>query len=731
MSQSDSMLHQLTGWVHDTRVHSPRLNLEADGLLARLAQLQQRQQQIASLGDAPLTLGFYGSSVAGKHHMLRMIVGGGADEIYVQLGENTLDYLRHINPGNLPPSMGIRFTGDAPRRVENFPLLLTLFSESELAQRWVRQYQTSRQPRILHRSAITARLAELKLRRQPREIPGMSGAEFTSVVRCYHQSVRSPYHLDDALIWQMAELAPWLDLADRVILLSTLWGEHAALSSQWQQQARRLQNLGGATQVLAPLSLVVNNLLLPNAGFLIPATENTGELNNDVIVCPLHDEDLTTRLSISQQDLVSICAEITFTLSQPSALKGVDILDIPAGQLPYYQGKLQPDTVLVCNAVADGQDLTPVARMLENWVEETQPQRQSTLPRLVWAITPFDLRFIRGNHADAAVQRYITQSGKRWGTLQALDQRDIACLNEWLSAAVNARSREDRTQALHEDLNQQIAAQFRRFTVQENEDPRQRTERLIRALQSQAAKQGDLIDRLKLSRDTLHQCWLQQQQKETGQHATLMVSVDLFDDAESSACQAEQHESFAAQIFALWVNHLNQLSHSRETADATGLEAAQLQALCETLISTAYRLGLADSLETTLAQQHGDAAMAVTQAGNVLNDFVSWLGYNQVEVEQRPQSRINKGTPIFAPASQASAATRPDRLGENVIQGNAKYIFDWLVALLTRAAENAQSGMAEELDEKQKALLRQWLPVQTALTGVSFQPGRKAFKADE
>lgn len=712
MNHSDSLLNQLTGWVNDTRALSPRLNLEADGLLARLMQLQQRQQQIATLSDAPLTLGFYGSSVAGKHHMLKMIAAGGNDEIYVQLGENTLDYLRHINPGNLPPSMAIRFTDDIAPGVENFPLLLTLFSESELAQRLVRQYQASRQPRILHRSAITARLAELKLRRQPREIQGMTCGQFSSVIRCYHQSVRSPFHLDEALVWQMAELAPWLDLADRAILLSTLWGEHPALSSQWQQQARRLQNLGGVVQVLAPLSLIVDNLLLPNAGFLIPSAESSAGLNNDVIVCPLRDENQPARLSIPQQDLVSICAEITFTLSQPSSLAGVDILDIPAGQLAYYQDRLQPDTVLVCNSVADGQDLSPVARRLENWVEETQPQTQSTLPRLVWAITPFDLRFSRDNHADAAVQRYITQAGKRWGTLQALDQRDISCLNEWLSAAINLSSREERTHALHEDLNHQIAAQFRRFTWQENDEPRQHTEMLIRALQSQAAKQGDLIDRLMLSRDAIYQCWLQQQQKDTGQHSTLMVSVDLFDDTDFASGETAPQDSLAAEIFALWVNHLIHIGYSRATADATGLDTAQLQALCETLITTAYRLGLADRLETTLAQQHGDAAVAVTQAGNVLNDFVSWLGYNLVDIQQRPQSRINKGTPVFAPAPQASAERRLDRLGDNVVQGNAKYIFDWLVALLTRSAENAQWGMADGLDEDQKASLRRLLPAQ-------------------
>lgn len=710
MSQPDTTMNQLIRWVHNARARSTRLTLEADGLLARLMRLQQREQQIAALSDVPLTLGLNGSSVTGKHHLLKMIVAEGRDEIDVQLGGSTLNYLRHINPDNLAPLMAIRFTDVPPPAVENFPLLLTLFNESELAQRLIRQYHASRQPRRVTRSAISAKLVELKSRRQTREIPGMTCGQFSSVIHGYHQSVRGPHRLDDALVYQMAELAPFLALADRAALLSTLWGEHATLTAQWQQQAQRLQHLGSVSQVMAPVSLVVDSLLLPNSGFLIPATADERELNNDVIVCPLREGALALRLSIAQQDLASICSEITFTLSHKSALTGVDIVDIPADQLPLYQDRLQPDTVLVCNSVADRQDLIPVANMLCRWMEETQPLAQGTLPRLVWAITPFDLRFTHGDHADDAVQRFITQSGQGWGTLQAMDHRDMSCLNDWLSAAVSASCREDRRRLLCTSLQQQVAAQFRRFSAPESADARPPSEHLIRALQAQAAKHGDLTDWLMLPRDILHQCWLQQQQQGVKPHTGLLLSVDLFDDVQLSSVPVHPPQRFAAQVFALWVNHLTQLGHNPAATDATGLDAAQLQHLCEVLIATAYRLNLAQTLEQRLAQQDDDAAMAVTHASNVLNDFVSWLGYNNVAMEHRPPSRINKGSVIFAPVPQASAAVRLDRLGENVTQGNAKYIYDWLVALLTRAEENRKSALAEGLDDMLMGKLRKLLP---------------------
>jgi len=706
MSQSDTRLHQLIRWVHDTRAQSVRLNVEADALLARLTRLQQRQQQIAALSEAPLTLGLYGSSVAGKHHLLKMIVADGRDDIEVRLGGNTLNYLRHINPDQLAPSMAVRFSETPPPAVENFPLLLTLFNQSELAQRLIRQYHASRQPRRVQRSVINATMAELKARRQPREIPGISCGQFSSVIQAYHQSVRGAHRLDDALTYQMAELAPWLGLADRATLLSTLWGEHTTLTSQWQQQAQRVQHLGGVSQVLAPVSLIVDTFLLPNHGFLIPATDDERELNNDVIVCTLRDNAVSQRLSIAQQDLASICAEITFTLSHKSALTDVDIVDIPPDQLPHYQDRLQPDTVLVCNSVAEHDALMPVARTLSHWMEETQPQAQSTLPRLVWAITPFDLRFTRGNHADDAVQRFITQSGQSWGTLQALDHRDTSCLNDWLSAALSVPCREDRMTVLQEDVQQQINAQFSHFCLPQNADHRPPSEPMIRALQAQAAKHGNLIDQLMLSRDTLHECWLQQQQNEAKQPARLLLNVDLFADTAPVSESPQQPNSFAAQVFALWVNHLMQCCYNRITADVTGLEAPVLQHLCEVLIATAYRLGLDRTLEKTLAQQDDNGLMAVTHAGNILNDFVTWLGYNSVATEHRPASRVNRGSVIFEPVAQASASVRLDRLGEEVTQGNAKYIYDWLVALLTRATENAQSGRTYDLDEGPKEALQ-------------------------
>ncbi|WP_234011875.1 hypothetical protein [Cronobacter sakazakii] len=79
-------------------------------------------------------------------------------------------------------------------------------------------------------------------------------------------------------------------------------------------------------------------------------------------------------------------------------------------------------------------------RALLRWVNATQPASPDALPGLVWAITPHDARFLDGQHLDEGVQRLLGKPGHTWGTLQALDGRNLQRLTEWLSQALSQSS---------------------------------------------------------------------------------------------------------------------------------------------------------------------------------------------------------------------------------------------------------------------------------------------------
>ena len=123
------------------------------------------------------------------------------------------------------------------------------------------------------------------------------------------------------------------------------------------------------------------------------------------------------------------------------------------------------------------------------------------------------------------------------------------------------------------------------------------------------------------------------------------------------------------------------------------------------LIVTSYRLKLSEQLDTAL--RHGDGSMAqeITCVSAVLGDFVSWLGYAPIEPALRPASRVNKGSPVFTPQAQATASTRLVRLGDQPARGNTLYVYDWLVALYTRAVENIGYRHPLDVSDSQKKAL--------------------------
>ncbi|WMY72254.1 virulence factor SrfC family protein [Buttiauxella selenatireducens] len=705
MNSTTSTLQQLEDWVQQTRLSVPLVDNEADGLLQKLAAIQQRQHQIDLQAEQPLTIGLYGHSVAGKHHLLTTLLGDNHERIEILLGGKVLDYLTHINPGHAP-DVAVRFTCRELPVAEHYPLLLTLYNACELAQRMIRQYHATSSARFAQPEVIAAKLKELQVKRLAQPTPGITQHQLSDIAQTYHEAVRRQYHLDNALWQQMAELLPWLSSADQASLLAPLWGDNATQTARWQQLVDMLNHLGCARKILAPANLLVDTFLLPVEGFLFPATPDMQEISADVLVCPLVNHEIGTQVSLAQHDLQQLCAEITLTLNQPPKLAQVEVVDIPLEQLDNYGNALQPDKLVVCNAASVRREVNAAGKMLARWVDKTQASHATT-PGLIWAITPRDARF-SGANLDEGVQRVIGLPGKRWGTLQALDSRNMHRLLEWLTDALIPAQRTRRIEMLHTALNTQINDLFAHLIEGEDLTPeraRSQAEDLVRTLQSRAAIHGELLASLLPERQVLQQCWLNHQQLRKQQPAEFSLDIDLFADEESHTAQISDVSNFANTVHVLWINHLRQLATRREIAHLSGIDNTQLQALCQLLIVASYRLKLSQQLDTALRQGDGSMAQEITCACAVLGDFVSWLGYAHIEPTLRPASRVNKGSPVFTPQVQASATTRLVRLGDQPARGNTLYVYDWLVALYTRALENIGYRHPQDVSDAQKAQL--------------------------
>ena len=250
--------------------------------------------------------------------------------------------------------------------------------------------------------------------------------------------------MDDALWHQFALLVPSLDLSTRASVWSLLWGEQQELTQQWLKLAHVLHQTSHASELAAPLSLLVDNFGLPSEGFLTHGALTSPE-SQETLLHPLNNGEMLNAISIPVDVLAFLTRELVLPVEN-AVLDNVDIIDIPAFSdsssplltqakclwlLEHYRQQLQPDVLVICNATAQHEQTAKTAKVLLNWVKETQPSVDSALPGLVWAITPHDARFTTKQNLDEAVQQLLGKPGQRWGTLQALDSHSMQRVVEW------------------------------------------------------------------------------------------------------------------------------------------------------------------------------------------------------------------------------------------------------------------------------------------------------------
>ncbi|MBS0847312.1 virulence factor SrfC family protein [Citrobacter sp. JGM124] len=699
----DKLIH----WVTTTRASSISLDHQADSLLVNLQQMKARARRLDTLKHQPMTIGFYGHAQAGKHALISTLQRHPSQGVEILLGDKSLDYLTHINPGNVPPAMGVRFTQRSTIDHPQYPLRLALFSECELACQFIERYwRENTAPRHLPASVVATRLAELETRSLPDTLSSTYQEDVALLLLEYRRLLRRDARMGASLEIRISELAPTLGLHDRAELFSLLWGEDPHLTQEWRELAQLLEQLSHPEQVLAPASLLVDSFMLPAEGFLTPVSPHSTYKTHDVLVCPLINGISLPPLNIDQQQLSRICAEVILTQKAGSAAPDVDLLDIPQGQLACYTRRLQPDIVLVCNAVSHVRDTQTTGNALKYWVQNTQISGNGNSPGLIWAITSADSRFTSGINLDESVQRRVGQARTHWGTLQAQDSRNMHLLRDWVLGVLTPEHKAQRLTALNSALEKQVRDLFRGFTNQAQRTPEQEkehAEKLVRALQGHVLQLGSMLSDLVPSRETLKQCWLLNQQQASKTPHDLGLNIDLFADDGISEEASKQGFSYAKAVHRQWINHLRSPLQPSAEHPRLAVSLELWHSLCEILIVISYRLGLPELLEN--ASDESQSELAIARSHSALGDFVAWLGYGNMPTSQRPLSRINKQQPLFAPASPVDINQRLSKLGDQPQRTNASYAYDWLVALYTRAIENQGYRIPQEKDDQQHLIL--------------------------
>jgi len=702
MRATTTTTQALVGWINETRLNAPALDNDADSLLTRVYALQAREQAIERALHRQSSIGLYGHSQEAKAHLLLSLCGSGNGRLNVAPGQRTFDYFSHINPGHALTNMAVRFTRvNVDIADEAFPLRLSLVTEAELVQLFITRASQHPQITAVEKSVIEARLEKWRGLRQPQAVPGICAQEVAAIARFWQSTVPgTKQQIDDALWHQLALLVPSLDLSTRASVWSLLWGEQQALTQQWLALAQVLHQTSHAGELAAPLSLLVDKVGLPGEGFLTCGAFAEPEAQ-ETLLHPLHNGEMLNAISIPVDVLAFLTRELALPVEN-SALDKVDIIDIPVFSdqdtdpltqaknqwlLEHYRQQLQPDVLVICNATALHEQTAKKASVLLKWVKETQPAEESALPGLVWAITPHDARFTTRQNLDEAVQHLLGKPGLRWGTLQALDGHSMQRVIEWLSQATLASQRHTRLRTLQTLLKHELSTLMQSYLdplVQEPDARRSQAESMVRTLQASAARHGELLEGLLAPLTAFETLLAVQQPREEQVNGLFNDTIDLFGENVLQRAEPFQTKDKARLAHKVWINHLRQWSRNDAAAARLGLEPAILQQIADVLIATSYRLNLPLQLQSIVESDKSRAAHLHAVMGN----FIGWLGYDQTPVAQRPASRIRKGQAIFVTPVVSSETPRLTRLGEQPVHAATAYVYDWLVALYSRAIEN-------------------------------------------
>lgn len=724
MSASVKTSQALTAWINENRKLSPLLDDDADALLARLSTAAAQETALEEAQVAACTVGLYGHAQAAKAHLLAALCGSGNGRLNVRPGEKTLDYFSHINPGHGLTSMALRFSPHNSPMDDGFPLRLHIISEAELVQIFIAHAWQQPGLRAVDKSVIESRVARWRELRQPNAVPGITGEDIGAIARFWRSVAPSSHRqMDDALWYQFACLLPQLDLSARASAWSLLWGEHQELTQQWLSLAHTLHQAGNATQLAAPLSILVDNFALPTEGFLTPAEQGNGEMQSEVVVHPWAGGMLHNAISLPLATLALITRELVLPIEH-SELADVDILDIPApaprsGQplwlskcrwlLESYRQRLQPDVLMICNAAADRSATGMTARALLNWVKETQSGQETALPGLVWAITPQDERFTHGQNLDETIQQLITKPGQHWGTLQALDASSLQRLLEWLAQATAPALRQNRFAVLRERQQQALRDLLQAWVAEpstKSAAPRAAAESLVRELQGHASRHGELLEGLLPDMQQFDALWKVQQPREEKVSGLFNDAIDLFAETSQSAETQPEAKEIGHQAHALWINHVRLWSRNDENAARLGISPAALRQVTEIVILSSYRLNLPEQLQRIMQRDTASAAQLHAAIGN----FIAWLGYASVSEDERPASRVQKGSAIFATETVGVNEARLTKLGDQPVHAATRYVYDWLVALYHRAVENIGYHHPQDVSTAARERLSALLP---------------------
>ncbi|MNO31321.1 putative bacterial virulence factor [compost metagenome] len=337
---------------------------------------------------------------------------------------------------------------------------------------------------------------------------------------------------------------------------------------------------------------------------------------------------------------------------------------------------------------------------------------------------------------DQTVRQHVRDAGVAWDAMLALNDGGIGRISAYLRLVALRETKLVRIREQMDDVLHQLETRLGRWYQAEGagelEKKRGIAKQISEAIWPRRALLGELLQRMQLADDKLRGLYLRAGEEDPGVPAAEGVGsavklgadlggddgFDLFDEPQVPAAPADtvvrssgSDSRFAQAVLREWIGHLRHIPEDVRLMTYLGLAKPAIEALVDEIITGATRLNLQQRLLQAIVrtEQVGSkreqlVSRQVLTAKMILADFIGWLGFIDMELEQRPQSRANPGAKLFQPPERIAAGQLPKLLPQP-LEHTRGYVGDWLVALATIATDNAGHSAGREITPQQNESL--------------------------
>jgi hypothetical protein len=328
--------------------------------------------------------------------------------------------------------------------------------------------------------------------------------------------------------------------------------------------------------------------------------------------------------------------------------------------------------------------------------------------------------------SDARVCAHFQNPAQAWEAGFALNDGGISYLAENLRPLCNPALKQQQLRAQLTQLREQMAERIGHYYVSDN--PEQELARRLDAARLIAARLidcageqrfGELLRALQADSDELEGIYYRIETRlpdaqqagraptigtavDTGQMKALLGLTAPATEAETAA-REDDAALFAREAVAEWMRDVQDLAGDASRCDYYRVPAALMADFAKEMISGAQRLKLEEQIVARVRQVTGFrmkfeqiVALPARLTANLLNRYVDFLGYDGLDLPQRPTLPLPGGPrPVFPPRPVPRGGPQ---LAERQSTYDQDYYTDWIRAFLDLVERNARFRDGAEVD---------------------------------